>query len=98
MTRICLSFLFCVMALSCAKPVQLEIPLGHPANPQASAAPVPVHSHYRYHLPSDGELPGKTGSAEASEASSQKSSGEDEAIHKNHKPMSSEKAGGGHEH
>lgn len=86
------------MALGCAKPIQLEIPLGHPANPQASAAPVPVHSHYRYRLPSDGALPGKTGSPEASGDSYKKSSGEDEAVHQEHKPMSSKKAGGGHEH
>ena len=49
--RFSLTLVFCLTMMSCTRPIDLKIPVDHPANPQASPAPSIVDADYRYRLP-----------------------------------------------
>lgn len=97
MMRYCLFLLFGIMLAGCAKPIQMDIPANHPANPEASAAPAKFQNDYIFHLPNDDSnkesLP--AGNGHVPKPTPTESGMKD---HLSHESMSPEKTGGNHAH
>ncbi len=97
MIRFFLFSFFGLLLAGCVKPVQMEIPKTHPANPEASAAPAVVQNDYIFHLPDD-KLPEKSISAESGHAHGTGHHEDSTKNHTGHESMSPEKTGGEHAH
>ncbi len=97
MIRACLILIFSVLLTGCVKPVQMEIPIDHPANPEAGAAPATVQNDYIFHLPND-DVPGESDSAKKGHVSDKAPAEAGMKSHSDHESMSSEKKGGEHGH
>jgi hypothetical protein len=93
----CMILLFGILLAGCVKPVQMEIPADHPANPGASAAPAVVQNDYIFHLPDD-KPPEKSASAESGHVPGMGHHEDSPKNHTGHESMSLEKTGGGHAH
>jgi hypothetical protein len=92
MMRICFILFFGIHLMGCTKPIQMEIPKDHPANPFAGAAPETDRSDYRYHLPHHTDMAKEPGLA-GTESQAEEKTGE-----AGHESMSPKGAGGAHDH
>ena len=95
--RYCLYLLLGLLLAGCAKPVQMDIPADHPANPDASAAPAVVQNGYIFHLPNNDldkkSIPVKNGDVPVS-----KPAEGGMKDHLSHESTAPEKMGGTHAH
>lgn len=97
MMHYCMILLFGILLAGCAKPIQMEIPTDHPANPKASAAPVAAQNNYIFHLP-DGEPSEKSAPAENGHVHGSAHGKESLKSHSGNGSMTTEKTGGAHAH
>lgn len=98
MMRVCFILFFGMYLMGCAKPIQMEIPKNHPANPHASAAPETGQSDYLYHLPHPTDIEKEPGLPETGNAATRQHKADEKTGHGGHGSMSPKKPEGDHDH
>lgn len=96
--RLCFLLLFCTYLMGCAKPIQMELPKDHPANPLASEAPERGRSDFWYHLPHHNDKAGESGLPGTGNTAAHQHKTDEKTGHAGHGSLSPKKAEGDHDH